>query len=634
MKFRALIGLACTVVFSATTHAGTIDDQVKEIEARTTAEIDELIDATGEISESQQQKATGNVRKGITAHDQEDYEKALRSYGRAIELWPTFAFAYYERAYTYSTLGDQIKGLEDACRAALIDPKLEQAHILKASLLDDLGLAEQALSAYEHLLDVQPESYYGQLNYAITLSRLSRIDEAEAAFLAAREIQPEHPSVYLHLSLIANQQGDNYKEQEYLESFVEYGSDDSRLPAVKERLSELTTQTISIDPTSDTMTVDLVAHATRSVWKSTLHKEAFPDATGYAPSFEEEVDVITAVVEAWRELKEEEPEISHGEYEMLTAIVDAGYLEEYVWFVEGRKLSKAGSVSTLSQEQIDQFLSWATEQGYYQPESNTQAQTDENQTRDKPDLPTLVMSLAEACEKNYKLNVSAEIESSDYLSRESRRYRRGLKLTGDHRLGTREEKEILGNPAAVTRAASLVKTLRVFMPEDSEWLQVIKLCRRFGLKLRVDMTPPNPTPIAIDYKRDEIAIDISFNDELSWMVYALSKAVFRSEQDLRNKYGAPSGDEPTVVEELFAWTALLQAYENSLSDPEEETSKGNAYLDQVIEVRQAGNLYGFVLFEVIHKQYGVPLEQLSTEQAEELENYLFGHVFASVNADP
>jgi cytochrome c-type biogenesis protein CcmH/NrfG len=612
---------------------GADEERLAELEERLTREVEQLVDATGEISEKDWKKAIEQTHKGVLAHEAGDFEKALQHYDRAIEKVPFLATAYYEKGFTYKAMGDQWRAFEEITRAYLLDPKLEMAHIVRASLLDDMGFNERALTALQTLIEVNPESYLGQLNLGITLLRLNRIDEARVAFERAREIRPDHPAVYLHMATLARHLGEEYEERRYLEAFVERGADDPRLPAVKKRLEELSSHQITLDPDSPYPSMQLTEQMARTLWQSEKHKMTFPDARGYFPSYEEEHDVLAdLLLPQWRSIKEDDPEAAHGRYDMLLAIDDAGFLDEYIWYVNQKSFGEpAATWLAEHEERIGAFLAWAGEAGYLASEEEQEAPAED----EEPGLPAMVFMAAEQSALAYNLGPLGKGDAEKYIERESRRYRKHLDLDGEDQVTPKQAREILAAPQALTNPMPLLAVLRSHLPDDEEWQRAIGLHGSFGLAYR-DLAPPRPLPLNIDRSGDTVTVGLDMTSLSGWMVYALAKAVFRHEAELRSSIGGPAGDDPTVLEEVFAWATLIEGYVNSLeSDPdaeeESEPAEPDPYFDQLLEITRSDNLQGFVLFEVIHKTYGVPLDRLTGQQVEELQGYLQRYVFIPIS---
>jgi len=118
--------------------------------------------------------------------------------------------------------------------------------------------------------------------------------------------------------------------------------------------------------------------------------------------------------------------------------------------------------------------------------------------------------------------------------------------------------------------------------------------------------------------------------EPAWILYYLAKAVWHYEPDFRQRFGGVD-DKPSVDEEEFAWATMIGGYLNSQESKEAEIQP-DPYLDSVVAIWKGQALTGYVLMEILHKTYGVPLECLSVEQEKELEKYFFNYALERVKA--
>jgi hypothetical protein len=136
---------------------------------------------------------------------------------------------------------------------------------------------------------------------------------------------------------------------------------------------------------------------------------------------------------------------------------------------------------------------------------------------------------------------------------------------------------------------------------------------------------------------------VQINSEPSWLFYALAKAAWRNEPQLRERYGGSAeGDRASLEEEMYALGVAAGAYANAIEpdEPEESAEGGEAgtsegaveppepipALDRLLEAIRADHFRGYVLYEVVHKAYRIPLDRLDEQDAEHVADYLFGHI--------
>ena len=161
---------------------------------------------------------------------------------------------------------------------------------MKASILDDMGFADEAIAAYRKIIEIKPDSMLAHLNLGITLLRKEDHEQAYSEIMQAHEIAPDHPSPFMQLAKLARSKGEAYEEERYLNEFVRVGKGDPRLPMVQERLKQLKTQNVTVavpgknDPASAARTtVGLMEAMTRALWCGEKHRKTFSDAKTYSP---------------------------------------------------------------------------------------------------------------------------------------------------------------------------------------------------------------------------------------------------------------------------------------------------------------------------------------------------------------
>lgn len=622
----------------ASTGVGADDNPIDE--AAIVAEIEALVDATPETTPKDRQRAAALVRKGIKAHDEHDYDRAAEFYRKALDLDPLNSATYYELAFSSTRAGDQEAALDAVIRSVALDPKQEASHVLKASILDDLGFRDEAIAAYDALLEVAPESYLGHLNRGITLHRAGRLEDAEAAFLRANEIDPSHPSSYFLLAFISRGRGHDYAEADYLERFVEVGAHDHRFEVARARLEELRDVALEIDVAHPYPAIELQRMLARSLWRSSRHREEFPEALGYEVTFEEDRDVYGTVLEAWRAKKAEDPEAAFGEWDLLLRIDDAGFLEEYIWY--HRQLvfgDRATAWMDAHGERVDRFLGWAADEGLLPDEADDPAvaEGDEPSAIDRlREIPLSVMRLITESEVTYQIGTLEE-GFDDFLVVESKRFEKEIELVGDDRVpcGAKAVKQFDRDLRAVGTDA-LIPMLRCFRPGDTEYDHLVR--RVTGLAIELDEIAFVPR-IGLDFGED-VRVGYDPDTPGAWLMYALTKAAWRREAEIRDAVaGAGQVKRASFVEEFAAVSAAAGAYANSLvpSDPDDPEAEPPAERDPVFDrvlatVATVDHLRGFVWYEVIHKNYGIPLSRLEAHDAQAVSDYLYAYVLRRTEA--
>lgn len=152
-------------------------------------------------------------KKGIEQYDSGDLEGALETYSQALEIDEGNASILYERALTYSAMGNCEDAVLDFKKALKSESKLEDYFLTQiyggyANCLDDLGTPEAAVDIYHKAIEIEPENNMLYFNLGVTLLRMEEYNEAEEQMLLSANLAPLHTSSSYILSfLIHNRTG-------------------------------------------------------------------------------------------------------------------------------------------------------------------------------------------------------------------------------------------------------------------------------------------------------------------------------------------------------------------------------------------------------------------------------------------
>ena len=329
--------------------------------------MDALIDRAPLFNDSDIKYAEKQVQKGVKHHAKGRFEKAIQYYYRAIDRVPLFGGAYYELALSQYSLKRYTAAYTNIVRALVMNPGSEIAHIVKASILDDAGYPEQAISLLNRLVSIHPEGFLARLNLGISQLKQARFSEAEQSFLAAREIEPENPSIYYFLFICVSQQGFNYDEERWINRFLKLApATDLRRELLKRRLEALQSKTVYLDPESLFPELDLIEAVARRQWALTKHREAYPDERGYKPSLAEEMEIAQLLLSF-----AEENQFNYTLHESLLLIKkmhSLGFLKAYFYFTLREQLGQQDLTwAQQNQALIEQYLAWDQTQELAQP---------------------------------------------------------------------------------------------------------------------------------------------------------------------------------------------------------------------------------------------------------------------------
>lgn len=153
------------------------------------------------------------ISEGISLHDQGDYEGAIEKYSDALEIDEDNSSALYERAYSYSALGQCDKSISDYKllleQQLLLNPSFSaQVYQGYANCLDDLGKPNEAIDIYREAIGKYPDNHLLHYNLGITLVRIDEFEDAENEMMISLNMNPIHTSSNYYLdALLVNRKG-------------------------------------------------------------------------------------------------------------------------------------------------------------------------------------------------------------------------------------------------------------------------------------------------------------------------------------------------------------------------------------------------------------------------------------------
>ena len=104
------------------------------------------------------------MAEGVAAMQRRDYPVALRSFDSMVELAPEFAEGWNKQATLYYLMGAYQNSLDDIVRTLELEPRHFGALSGRGMILHDLGRNEEALTAFEAALDVNPQMPGARVN--------------------------------------------------------------------------------------------------------------------------------------------------------------------------------------------------------------------------------------------------------------------------------------------------------------------------------------------------------------------------------------------------------------------------------------------------------------------------------------
>jgi tetratricopeptide (TPR) repeat protein len=146
-------------------------------------------------------KAREMFEKGVQLVVQKsDYRGAVAQFARAIAKYPSYYEAYAAMGLAQNRMGDPAAA-EAALRKSieLSAEKYPQAMIDLASMYNSQKRFSDAETLFRKVIALDASSWRGQFELAVALSGQKRFTEALTSAIAARDLKPENPQIYLLL---------------------------------------------------------------------------------------------------------------------------------------------------------------------------------------------------------------------------------------------------------------------------------------------------------------------------------------------------------------------------------------------------------------------------------------------------
>lgn len=147
-------------------------------------------------------------QQAIAAHDAQKYAEAIHVYRKILAENPDDVATIYELAYSLHASGNATECAETARRGARYDSRLlGPLRMVWANCLDNGGSPADAAEVYQHAIRDDSENSLLRFNYAVTLEKLERQDEALRQLKIALTLRPSHPGSHLLLSRLYRTRG-------------------------------------------------------------------------------------------------------------------------------------------------------------------------------------------------------------------------------------------------------------------------------------------------------------------------------------------------------------------------------------------------------------------------------------------
>jgi tetratricopeptide (TPR) repeat protein len=166
-------------------------------------------------------KARDAMQKGYNLlYQKSDYKGSLNEFLRAIKEYPDYHEAYTQMAVAHMRMGD-VPRSEEALRKsiALSKDTSDEAFLLLATLLTDAQRFAEAEPMAQKAVELKGNAWQSYFELARAQYGLNNLAAAEASALAAADLRPDNPDIYL---MLANLNGRSRDYPALLENLNKY----------------------------------------------------------------------------------------------------------------------------------------------------------------------------------------------------------------------------------------------------------------------------------------------------------------------------------------------------------------------------------------------------------------------------
>ncbi|MCC3593203.1 tetratricopeptide repeat protein [Microcoleus sp. PH2017_28_MFU_U_A] len=147
---------------------------------------------SGEGGEDVDGEAEAWTKLGNEQYMKGDFEGALKSYDKALEIKPDYYKAWNGRGIALGNLGRPEDAIASYDKALEIKPDDDTTWYNQGLTLDKLGRLEEAIASYDKALELKPDFHKAWHHRGGTLGDLGRLEDAIASYDRALEFKPDY----------------------------------------------------------------------------------------------------------------------------------------------------------------------------------------------------------------------------------------------------------------------------------------------------------------------------------------------------------------------------------------------------------------------------------------------------------
>ena len=132
---------------------------------------------------------------------EEDIEKALIYFQKAVEKDPNYADAIFQIGYCYGQLKQYREAIESLKQAIRIKPDYAEAHCNLGAAYGNLGRSSEEIESYKQAIRIKPDYAEAHFNLGIAYGNLGRHSEAIESLKQAIRIKPDLAEAHCNLGV-------------------------------------------------------------------------------------------------------------------------------------------------------------------------------------------------------------------------------------------------------------------------------------------------------------------------------------------------------------------------------------------------------------------------------------------------
>lgn len=191
------------------------------------------------------------IQNGISKYAEEDYDGAVKEYGKVQINDTNYAVAQYEMALSYYQLEEYRKSqeiLQDLLDFNIRFDFKPRVYLLLGNVLDEQEKSDEALQVYTDALKKYPYQHNLYYNRGVTHEGREDYKSAMADYMQAIQSNIFHANSHFRLGLLMANEKYHAQALMSLMMFVFIDPDDSRVPEVISIIERLSEGTFELDP--------------------------------------------------------------------------------------------------------------------------------------------------------------------------------------------------------------------------------------------------------------------------------------------------------------------------------------------------------------------------------------------------